>query len=67
MTFTLTTDQILRMEALRKTTIAGNAQDDPKTPEQVVYQIIDTGLAALDQRRKQYSRQRQAMKIAYGK
>lgn len=67
MTFTMNAEQIERMEALRLTTIAGNEQSVPKTQEQQIAQILEYGLRALEQQRKQYLRQRAALQAYKGR
>lgn len=67
MTFTLTEEQAAAIEELRMTTIAGNPQLDPKTPEQMIWQVLEYGTRALQQQRKQYMRQRAAVKAYAGR
>lgn len=65
--FTLTQEQINALENLRLTTIAGNESPTPKTLEQQVAQAVEYGIRALEQQRKQYQRQRAALKAYAGK
>lgn len=62
-TFTLTQEQLQKVEELRLTTIANNEQKVPKTQQQQISQIVEYGIRALEQQRKQYARQRQALQL----
>lgn len=66
MTFTLTMEQLQQVEELRLSTIAGNLQSVPKTPQQQVHQIVEYGMRALLQQRKQYLRTREALRLMKG-
>jgi hypothetical protein len=66
-TFTLSQDHINEITELQETTIAGNAQQTPKTDEQMMAQIVAYGIRALAQQRKQYQRQRSALRAFAGK
>lgn len=63
----LTQDQIQKIEDLRMTTIANNDQLNPKTWEQQVSQIVEYGIRAMEQQRKQYQRQRRALRAYAGR
>jgi hypothetical protein len=63
LTFQLTTEQLQLIEELRLTTIANNVQSTPKTQQQQIHQIIEYGIRALMQQRKQYQRQREALRM----
>ena len=66
-TFTLTQDQIAAITELRMTTIAGNQQPIAKSEEMMVSQVVEYGIRALLQQRKQYQRQRQALRAFAGR
>ena len=67
MQITLTQDQIAKINELRKTTIAGNPQVVEKTMEQMLHSVIEYGVRAIEQQRKQYTRQRAALRAYSGK
>lgn len=66
-TFTLTTEQLAMITELRNTTIAGNSQSTPKSEEQMIHQVVEYGIRALAQQRKQYQRTKMALKAFAGR
>lgn len=66
-TVILTTDQLAKLEYLRKTTITGKTKEEgEKTLEEITYQAIERGIASIEQTRKQYLRTRAAVKAYKG-
>src|SRR5438309_5897359 len=62
-TITLTTEQRLRLEKLRSTTMSGERSDNPKTLEEQNYAAIEKGLYSLEYGRKQYQEKQLGAKL----
>ena len=62
-TITLTTEQRLRLEKLRSTTMSGERSDNPKTLEEQIYAAIEKGLYSLEYGRKQYQEKQLGAKL----
>jgi len=62
-TITLTDEQSRRINVLRKTTMANEAADTPKTEQEMLYTIIERGLTTVESQRRQYQMKKDVMKI----
>lgn len=65
-TFQPTSEQWQTIQELQSTTIAGNHQSLPKTDSQMIHQLLEYGIRAIQQQRKQYQRQRAALRSYKG-
>ena len=66
-TVTLTTEQMEKITYLQNTVMSGEKLDTPKkTFEEITWQIVERGIASIEQTRKQYARTRLAVKAYKG-
>lgn len=64
-TYTLINGQKERFETLRTTNMAGNRAEEEKTEQELMFQLINAGLTAIEQQRKQYQRAKLGRKISH--